>query len=150
MLVADPMERAHMLGELLVVLTQLGQHVVRRHVVGVVVEHALEALDMADRADGIAAELAHALGDHVGHGIDLRRLIVEQQVIVAEMRARYVPVEILGLDVKRVDVGQQDVEGAGEILGRVGAKIGGSGKRGRFARLDVVLVHELNLLSTGD
>ena len=38
--------------ELLVVLAQLGQHVVRRDVVGVVVEHALQALDVADRADG--------------------------------------------------------------------------------------------------
>ena len=31
--------------------------------------------------------------------VDLRRLIVEQQMIVAKMRARDVPVEILGLEI---------------------------------------------------
>ena len=40
-------------------------------IVGVVVEHPLQALDVADRADGAAAQLAHPLGDDVGHGVDL-------------------------------------------------------------------------------
>ena len=38
----------------------------------------------------------------------LLALLVQQQVIVAKMRARYVPVEILRLDVKGEQVGQDD------------------------------------------
>ena len=54
--------------------------------VGVVVVDALQARDVADRAERGAADLAHALGDVVGHGEDLVGLLVEQQVVVAEVR----------------------------------------------------------------
>ena len=40
-------------------------------------------------------------------------LFVEQQMVVAEMRPADVPVEILGLQVQRVAVGQKPVEGLG-------------------------------------
>src|SRR5260370_36072202 len=56
-------------------------------------------------------------------------------MIVAEMRARHVPVEILGLEVERIDVGQQNVERAGEFLGGVGAEICRGGESGGTAGL---------------
>ena len=61
----------------------------------VLVGDALQAGDMADRAQGRAADLAYALGDGVGGGENLFALLVEQQVIIAEVRPGYVPVEIL-------------------------------------------------------
>ena len=87
----------------------------RRDIIGVIVEHALEPGDLADRMDGRAAELAHPLGDVVGDGEDLVGLLVEQQMVVAEMRPADMPVEILGLEIEREGVGQQGVERAGDV-----------------------------------
>ena len=53
-----------------------------------------------------AADLADPLGHVVGVGQDVRGLLVEQQMVVAEMRPADVPVEILGLQIERVAVGQ--------------------------------------------
>ena len=44
-------------------------------------------------------------------------MLVEQQMIVAEMRARDMPMEILRLDIESEDVGEQLVEGALGVLG---------------------------------
>ena len=52
-----------------------------------VVEDALQPGDMTDRPQRRSAELAHTLGDHVRHGVDLGRLFVQQEVIVTEVRA---------------------------------------------------------------
>ena len=92
------------------VVAQLGQHVQRRHVVRVVVEHALQASDLADRAERRAADLAHALGDIVGRGKYLLGLLVQQQVVVTEMRARHMPMKILRLEIQREDVREQKIE----------------------------------------
>src|SRR6185312_17352038 len=62
--------------------------------------------------------------DHVGGSEELLALFVEQQVIVAEMWAAHVPVEVLRLDVEREGVGQDAVQGGGNVLGGVGAEIG--------------------------
>ena len=43
-------------------------------------------------------------------GVELVGLLVEQQVVVAEMRPRDVPVEVLGLQVQREHVGEQQVQ----------------------------------------
>ena len=48
-------------------------------------------------------------------GENLRRLVIEQQMIIAEMRPRDVPVEILGLDVKGIGIGQQPVQRPGDL-----------------------------------
>ena len=114
-LVAESVRLAHVRGELLVVLTQLCQHVERRDIVRVVVQDALHAADLADRAQGRTTDLAHAFGDVVGRGEDLVALFVEQEVVIAEVRPRYVPVEVLGLQVQREHVGEQDGERAGDI-----------------------------------
>ncbi len=51
-------------------------------------------------------------------------LLVEQQMVVAEMRAADVPVEILGLHIERKGVGQQAVERRGNLLDGVVRQIG--------------------------
>src|SRR6266568_6974112 len=115
-LVADRVRRAHEAREALVVVSQLGEHVERRHVVGVVVVDALERAHVFDRAQRRTAELAYALGDDVGDRVDLVGLLVEQQVVVAKMRPRHVPMEVLGLHVERKYVGEQRVQRAGDVL----------------------------------
>ena len=100
-LVAQLVAFAHGLDDLLIVVHQLAQHVGRRHEARVVVLDALQLGNLADRAQRGAADLADALGDVVGRGENLLGLLVEQQVIVAEMRAADVPMEILGLEIER-------------------------------------------------
>ena len=72
-----------------------------RHELGVVVLDGLELGDMADRAERGAADLADPLGHVVGGGEDVRGLLVQHQVVVAEVRPADVPVEILGLQIER-------------------------------------------------
>ena len=66
----------------------------------------LVSRDVADGADRGGTELAGALGDVVRHGEELLGLLVEEQVVVPEMRAAHVPVEILGFDVECEHVGE--------------------------------------------
>src|SRR5438876_5471614 len=66
---------------------------------------------MADTADSRAAYTAYTLS----HDIDGRKnrigLLVEEQVIVAEVRTGEVPVEVLRLDVECERIGDERVDG---------------------------------------
>src|SRR5438094_537035 len=83
--------------ELLIVRAEFGQHFVGGDELLIVVADALVSRDVADGADRGGTELAGALGDVVRHGEELLGLLVEEQVVVPEMRAAHVPVEVLGL-----------------------------------------------------
>jgi hypothetical protein len=63
------------------------RHVRRRDERRIIVENAPKTPDMTDRANGRAADFADALGDSVGHGKDLAGLLVQQQMIVPEVRS---------------------------------------------------------------
>jgi hypothetical protein len=141
MVVADVVRLAQPRREALVVLAQLREHVERIDVVGVVVRDALGAGDVADRAQRRAADLADALRGGVGHRVELVRLLVEQQVIVAEVRAAHVPVEVLGLEVEREHVGEDAVQCAGDILDGGGGQVGGGGQGRLAADRRFVLLH---------
>src|SRR5262252_9210035 len=123
-LVANRVGPAQARRQPLVVVAQLREHVEGGDEVCVVVQHALQAADVADRAQRGAADFAHALGDGVGGRENLLALLVEEEMIVAEVRAGYVPMEILGLQVKRKHVGEHDIERAGDLRHGVGAQIG--------------------------
>ena len=71
MLVAEIVGLLEVGHQLLVVVAQLGQHVLRRDIGGLVVEDALQLGDLPDRAQRGGAKLAHALGDVVDGGEDL-------------------------------------------------------------------------------
>jgi hypothetical protein len=96
--------------------------------------------DVADGAQRGAADLAHALGDVVRGRQDLLGLLVEHLVVVAEVRPRHVPVEVLGLEIEREHVGQQRRERARQIGGGVGGQGGGRIQNGLAARLGVLHV----------
>src|SRR5207245_10612055 len=70
------------------------------------------------------ADLAHALGDIVGGRENLLAVLVEEQVIVAEMRAGHMPMEVLGLEIKREHVREQEIERARNFRHGVGAQVG--------------------------
>src|SRR5437763_4806326 len=94
-LIAQSVRLAHIARQLLIVFTQLGKHVARRDIARVVVQDPLHTRNLADRPQRRAADLARTFGDCIGCSEDLLALLVKQKMIVAEMRARYVPMKIL-------------------------------------------------------
>src|SRR6476661_3738446 len=82
-------------GQVLVVVTQFREHIERRDKIGIVVLDALQTADMADRAHRHSADLTDTLGNDVGGGEYLVGLFVQEKMVVAKMRARDVPVEVL-------------------------------------------------------
>jgi hypothetical protein len=89
--------------------------------------------DVADGTKRRCAELAHAFGDWISGRINLVGLFVEQQVIIAEIRARNVPMEILDLNVERKQVGEKQVQCGRDVAGGVFREVGRSFKRGDAA-----------------
>jgi hypothetical protein len=74
---------------------QFGEHVLGGHIILVIVAYALKSGDVADRMQGRAADLSDSFRNRIGGGEYLLALLVEQQVIISEMWARYMPMEIL-------------------------------------------------------
>src|SRR6266478_9605286 len=81
--------------ELLVVGSKFCQHVFRGDYFRVVVFQALKSGNVADGVDGGPTDLARSFRNVIRHGEDLLGLLVEQQVVIAEMAPAHVPVEIL-------------------------------------------------------
>src|SRR5438477_9481257 len=73
--------------------------------------------DVADRSDRKSANLSNSLGNWIGHCEKLVALFVEQQVVVAEMPAAHVPVEIFRFQVERKHVREDGVHRAGNVFG---------------------------------
>src|ERR1700730_12675037 len=90
---------------------------------------------MADRTNRRAAELARPFGDQVRRLIDLARLLIEQQMIIAKMRPRDVPMKILGLDMEREEVGKQPCQSRCNLIARMPPKIRRSQQPRRRAAL---------------
>src|SRR5262249_17258042 len=126
MLVGHLVRRAHVADVRLVIVHQLEQHVDRRYVILIVVLDPLQLGDVADRPDRGAADPAHPFGQNVDAVFQLAGLIVEQKVVVAEMRSAPVPMEVLGLEIKREGIGQKRVERRRYLANGVGGKVGWS------------------------
>jgi len=127
-LIADVVSLAQLRRESLVVVAELGEHVGRLDIIGVVVGETLGARDMTDRSDGETAELANPLRERVRHGEELASLFIEQQMVIPKVRAAHVPMEVLGLEVEREGIGKHAVERRGNISGRRCFQVGRSRK----------------------
>jgi hypothetical protein len=104
--IADLVGRTEIFGEFLVVLQEFLDHALGRERPLVTIMQALVTRDVADRAKGIAPEFASPLRDGIGHRKQLLTVLIEQEMVVAEMASRHVPVEVLRLHVKRESVCQ--------------------------------------------
>src|SRR5262249_61681128 len=93
-----------------VVLDQLLNHFVGRHVVVVVVRDGLQLGDVRDAADGHSADAPHPLGQRVYRVRDRVGLLVEEQMGVGKVRAGDMPVGVLGFRKERKSVGDQRVQ----------------------------------------
>jgi len=62
---------------------------------------------ISDGAERGSTNLTRTFRDVVGHGEYLFGLLIEQQVVVAEVTTGYVPVETFGLQKETENVGEQ-------------------------------------------
>src|SRR5437588_566705 len=69
---------------------------------------------------------ARPFGQNVDAVFQLAGLLVEQKVVVAEMRAAHVPMEVLGLEIEREGIGQERVERRRYLANGLGRKVGWS------------------------
>src|SRR5271170_5356422 len=115
--------RTHASRQIQIVRAKLSQHVLRRHVLLVVVLQPLMLRDVADGPESSSAEFACPLGDIVRHREDLSTLIIEQQMVIAEMRAAHVPVEILRLEVESEHVGEHLAQLGGNLYDGIAAQV---------------------------
>src|SRR5262249_48897466 len=90
--------------------------------------------DVPKRVDGCAADFSAALGDFIDHAEDLRRMLVEQQVIVSKMSAADVPVEAFRLDEEHEHVGEKMAERARYFCRRCDVEICRAGRNCRHNR----------------
>ena len=67
---------------------------------------------------------ADTLGHRIGHGEKLVGLFIEEEMIIAKMRAAHVPVEIFCLHIDGEDIGEKRVHRAGNVFRRFRGKIG--------------------------
>src|SRR3989440_2583783 len=98
-LVAKRMNLAHVSRQYCVVFAEFSYHIERLNVFSIAVHDALKARNLPDRTNGCPADLPYALGNGVRHGEKLVALVIEHQVIVAEIRASHVPMKVLGLEI---------------------------------------------------
>ena len=150
MLVAEIVNLAHGADQLQIIVSQFGQHVVGRDVLRIIVQDSRLAADLADRSEGHATDLAHALGNRVGRFEYFRTLFVKHKVIVTEVRAGHMPVEVFRLHIKGEKIGEQRRQCAGKIFDGVVGKVCRRFERRFATRLDGIGFHErrslLNLL----
>src|SRR5262245_23892279 len=104
MLIAEIVVLTHASDELKIILSELRQHVERSYVVGLVIFDPLVPDDLADGVYGVTANFADTFGDRIRCFEDLRRLLIEQQMVVAEMRPGDMPMEILRLHIEGKDI----------------------------------------------
>lgn len=77
------------------------------------------------RSNRGATDFTHALGDIVGHRKKLAGVLIEQEVVVAKMRPTDVPMKVLRLYIESKYIGQQRIEGAGDVFDGFRAKVTG-------------------------
>src|SRR5450755_2447734 len=65
-------------------------------------------------------------------------MLIEKQMIVAEMRATHVPVKILGLQIERENIRQDRIQRAGDVLGCRRLEIGRRGQRRLLPALELL------------
>lgn len=109
-IVAKAVYGAHPQDQCPFVLSKLAQHICGANVVRVIISESLQASDVTDRPYRCSADLPHAFSDLIGHGKQLILLLIEEQVVVAKMRAAHVPLEFLCFQMKGEHVRKQSVE----------------------------------------
>jgi len=120
-------------------LAQFFQHVGGSDAGLIVVAHTLASCDMTNRSDRGAAHLSDPLGDRVRRRENLRALLVQQQMIIAEMRPRTCPMKVLRLDVEGEHVRKSRVRDAERAQNGIVGEAGVVSSAAGAAALDPLL-----------
>src|SRR5215510_7306026 len=115
---------ALLLGDVTVVLDQARDHLLGRHALLVVIANGLKLADMRDAPDGRSADLSYTLGEQVDRAEDGLGMLIEQQVIVAEVRSVDMPVKVFQLDVHGKGIGNQRIDSGGDGLDLLVLQVG--------------------------
>jgi hypothetical protein len=108
--------------QLPIIFQKLRKHVLGRDISLVVISDPLKPSDVPNRMQGRSADLSHPLSNRIGGSENLLTLLVEKKMIVAEMRTGYMPMKVLGLDVKGEHVGQDARQGGRDFPDDTGFK----------------------------
>src|SRR3954451_22409464 len=93
--VAESVYRPHAQDQALLVFVKLTQHVFRCHVVRIIIRNALQTSNMPNRTNRRSANFADTFSNVVGHGKDLISVLIEQKMIITEVRSTHMPMKIL-------------------------------------------------------
>jgi hypothetical protein len=96
-LIAKIVHSAHAPDEILLILAKFAQHIARANVVRVIIGESLQARDVSDGPYRVSPDFPYAFGDVICDSKHLIRVLIEEQVVVAEMWPTHVPVEVLCL-----------------------------------------------------
>src|ERR1700730_400044 len=110
-------------GQFQIVRAKLNQHVLRRDAFVVAVLEPQMLGDITDGSDCSSTDFARSLGDIVRHREDLSTMLIEQEVVISEMRAIDVPMEILRLDIESEHVGEQFAQLAGDLYDGIAPQV---------------------------
>ena len=118
-LVTQRMRLAHVPRQYRVIIPKLSNHAEWLNEFGIVVRDTLKARDLPDRANGCAAEFSSSFSNGIRHGEYLVALVVEHQMIIPKMRARHMPVKILGFEVQRKRVRKKQPQRFRNVMNRI-------------------------------
>src|SRR5580704_9184173 len=94
------MRLTHAVSQYRIIVAKLSYHIERLDVFGVVIRDTLKAGDLPDRSNGCAAYLPGSFSNGIRHREYLVTLVIQHQMIIAEMRARHMPVKVLGFEIQ--------------------------------------------------
>src|SRR3989442_9268452 len=110
-LVAHRDRRPLTLGDVSIVRQEAVDHLLGKHELFIVVLERLQLGDVRDAPYRRATDPSHPLRQDIDGAEDRVGLLVEQQVVIAEVRAGHMPVKVLRLDVQGKRVRDQAVDG---------------------------------------
>jgi hypothetical protein len=83
---AQLVSRPHIGRQSKIIFAKLGKHVFGSDEIGIIVRKALHPRGVPQLTQGGASQFAHTLGDGVQRGVDLIRLLIQQQMMITEVR----------------------------------------------------------------
>ena len=105
---------------------EFGEHVFRGDFLRIVVLQALVPGNIGYRAQRGAANFASPFGNIVSHGEELVAVLVQEQMIVSEMPATHMPMEVFCLHIEGEHICQQLPQFLGDFRdGGIGESAGG-------------------------
>src|SRR5207253_4146501 len=105
------------------VFPEFAQHIGGRNEVRVVVMDTLQSGNVSDRSNSCTADLSSPLRNLIRHGKQLISVIVEQKVIIAEVRSTHMPVKILGFQVQAEDISEERIKRACNVRDGFGINV---------------------------